>query len=37
VLAIFFPAERTTIPNFGELAASIQWGRRTGLDLSFLD
>jgi hypothetical protein len=24
VLAVFFPAERTTIPNFGDLAASIQ-------------
>lgn len=37
VLAVFFPAERTTIPNFGDLAGSIQWGRRNGLNLSFLD
>jgi hypothetical protein len=37
VLAVFFPAERTTIPNFGDLAASIQWGRRNGLELTFLD
>jgi|SRR5580658_1130521 hypothetical protein len=37
VLAVFFPAERTTIPNFGELADSIKWGRRSGLDLRFLD
>ncbi len=36
VLAVFFPAERTTIPNFGDLAASIQWGRRNGLDLQTL-
>ena len=37
VLAAFFPAERTTIPNLGDLATSIQWGRRNGLDLKFLD
>ncbi len=37
VLAVFFPAEGTTVPNFGKLAESIQWGRRTGLDLTFLD
>jgi hypothetical protein len=36
-LAVFFPAERATIPNFGELAQSIQWGRKNGIDLSFLD
>jgi hypothetical protein len=36
VLAVFFPAERTTIPNFGDLAASIHWGRQAGLDLRFL-
>ena len=36
-LAIYFPAERITIPNFGDLAGNIQWGRRAGLDLSFLD
>ena len=36
-LAVFFPAERVTIPNFGELANSIQWARRTGMNMSFLD
>ena len=36
-LAVFFPAERVTIPNFGELAACIQWARRAGLDMTFLD
>jgi hypothetical protein len=36
-LAVFFPGEGVTIPNFGELAACIQWALRTGLDLSFLD
>jgi hypothetical protein len=36
VLAIFFPAERLTIPNFGDLAESIQWARRAGTDLKFL-
>ncbi len=37
VLAVFFPAERLTIPNLGDLAPSIQWGRQTGLNLEFLD
>jgi hypothetical protein len=37
VLAVFFPAEGTTIPNLGDLTASIQWGHRKGLDLRFLD
>ena len=37
VLAVFFPAERLTIPNFGDLAGSIQWGRRAGADMKFLD
>jgi hypothetical protein len=37
VLAVFFPAERTTIPNFGDLAKSIQWARRNGLDMTFID
>jgi regulator of protease activity HflC (stomatin/prohibitin superfamily) len=36
-LAVFFPAERVTVPNFGELSKSIQWGRKNGIDLSFLD
>jgi hypothetical protein len=36
-LAVFFPAEGLTIPNFGDLAASIQWGRRVGADMRFLD
>lgn len=37
ILAVFFPAERLTIPNFGDLAGSINWGRRSGLDFRFLD
>ncbi len=37
VLAVFFPGEGVTIPNFGELAACIQWARRSGMDMSFLD
>lgn len=37
VLAVFFPAERLTIPNFGDLAASILWARRAGHDTKFLD
>lgn len=32
-----FPAEGITIPNLGGLAESIQWGRRNGLDLAFLN
>ncbi len=35
-LAIYFPAEGATIPNFGDLAASINWGRQAGLSLGFL-
>jgi hypothetical protein len=36
-LALFFPGEGITVPNFGGLAESIQWGRQAGLDLRFLD
>jgi hypothetical protein len=36
-LAVYFPAEGVTIPNFGDLAGNIQWARHAGLDLSFLD
>jgi hypothetical protein len=36
-LAAFFPGERTTVPNFGNLAASINWCRQAGLDMTFLD
>jgi hypothetical protein len=37
VLAVFFPGEGVTIPNFGDLAGCIQWAHRAGLDMSFLD
>jgi hypothetical protein len=33
---VYFPAESVTIPNFGELAGSIQWCRKNGLNLEFL-
>jgi len=33
----YFPAEGVTILNLGDLAESIRWGRRNGVDLSFLD
>jgi hypothetical protein len=36
-LGVYFPSEGITVPNVGGLAESIQWGRRNGLDLSFLD
>ena len=36
-LAVFFPGERVTIPNFGGLAACIQWARSAGPDMSFLN
>jgi hypothetical protein len=36
-LGIYFPAESVTVPNLGDLAQSIQWGRKNGIDLSFLD
>lgn len=34
---VVFPGEGITVPNFGDLAASINWARRTGLNLAFLD
>jgi hypothetical protein len=36
-LGVYFPAEGIAIPNFGGLAESIQWARRNGMDLRFLD
>jgi hypothetical protein len=36
-LAIFFPTEGVTVPNFGDLADSIRWGRQNGLKLDFLN
>jgi hypothetical protein len=36
-LGVYFPAEGVTVPSFGALAESIQWGRRNGLNLSFLN
>jgi hypothetical protein len=35
-LGIYFPAESVTVPNLGDLAQSLQWGRQNGIDLSFL-
>jgi hypothetical protein len=35
-LGVYFPAEGVTIPNFGELTESIQWGRKNGLGLDFM-
>jgi hypothetical protein len=35
-LGIFFPAEGITVPNLGDLAQSLQWGRQNGINLSFL-
>jgi hypothetical protein len=35
-LAIYFPAEGVTVPNLGDLAESIRWGRQNGLKLAFL-
>ncbi len=35
-LGIYFPSESITIPNLGDLAQSLQWGRQNGIDLSFL-
>jgi hypothetical protein len=37
VLAVFFPAEKLTVPNLGDLAGSIQWARRAGADMKFLE
>jgi hypothetical protein len=36
-LGVYFPAEGAAVPNLGGLAESIQWGRRNGLDLAFLN
>lgn len=36
-LAIYFPAEGVTVPNLGDLAESIRWGRKNGLKLDFLN
>jgi hypothetical protein len=36
-LGIYFPAESVTVPNLGDLAQSIQWSRKNGIDLTFLD
>lgn len=36
-LGVYFPAENVTVPNLGDLAQSIQWGRKNGIDLTFLD
>jgi hypothetical protein len=35
-LGVYFPGEDVTVPNFGDLAASINWGRQAGLNLNFL-
>jgi hypothetical protein len=35
-LGVYFPGEGVTVPNFGDLAASINWGRQNGLNLNFL-
>jgi hypothetical protein len=36
-LGVYFPAEGVMIPNLGALAESIQWGRKNGLNLAFLN
>jgi hypothetical protein len=35
-LSVYFPAEGVTVPNLGDLADSINWGRRNGINLDFL-
>jgi hypothetical protein len=36
-LGVYFLGDGVTIPNFGDLAASINWGRQSGLNLNFLN
>jgi hypothetical protein len=36
-LGVYFPGEGVTVPNFGDLAGSINWGRQSGLNLNFLN
>ena len=35
-LAVYFPMEGPTVPNLGDLAESIKWARRNGINLDFL-
>ena len=35
-MALYFPDERTTVPNHGDVIESIRWSRRNGIDLQFL-
>ena len=35
-LAMYFPAEQTTVPNQGDLIQSIRWARHNGTNLDFL-
>jgi hypothetical protein len=36
-LAVYFPAEGVTIPNFGDLAGNVKWARQNGINLDFLN
>jgi hypothetical protein len=36
-LGVYFPAERVSVPNLGDLADSINWARRNGQNLDFLN
>jgi hypothetical protein len=35
-LGMYFPSERTTVPNHGDLIESVRWARRNGINLDFL-
>lgn len=35
-LGLYFPAEGVTLPNMGNIVASIRWGSQHGIDLGFL-
>jgi len=35
-LALYFPAEGTTVPNHGDLLQSIRWCKANGMNLDFL-
>jgi len=36
-LVVYFPAEGASVPNLGDLAESINWARRNGQNLNFLN
>jgi hypothetical protein len=36
ILGMYFPSQRVTVPNLGDLIESVRWAGRNGTDLKFL-